>query len=251
MTEGKPSDLLGVKPLGESVKIATQGLVDGASAFLGRICLPAAEEFGFFLRDRISGWRAANAAKIATGAEEMLRKFGRSGYHAHPRLAMQIIEKGSWSEDDLLQKSWSGLLASSCTEKGNDDSNILFASLLDQLTSVQVKIVHYSCKEADKSIAKQGWIMPGELKVAPELLFNLTGISDIHRLDRELDHLRNLGLIGDGLGGGFHVDEEDADISPTALSLNLHVRCQGFSGSAVEYWGLSTPVGEPAQQEIQ
>lgn len=30
-----------------------QGAVDGAGAFLGRICLPAAEEFGLLLRDKV------------------------------------------------------------------------------------------------------------------------------------------------------------------------------------------------------
>jgi len=92
-------------------------LVDGAGAFLGRICLPAAEEFGQLLRDRIKYWRAVNASKIAAMAEARLRALnaGKS-VQAHPRLVGAIIEQGSWTDDEEVQQMWAGLLASSCTQ---------------------------------------------------------------------------------------------------------------------------------------
>ncbi len=55
MADEKSSvDLFRIKPLGEAAKIVTQAAVDGAGAFLGRICLPAAEEFGLLLRDKVA-----------------------------------------------------------------------------------------------------------------------------------------------------------------------------------------------------
>jgi hypothetical protein len=50
----------GLKPFGEATKILAQGTVDGASAFLSRICLPAAEEFGIVLKDQVRHWRNQN-----------------------------------------------------------------------------------------------------------------------------------------------------------------------------------------------
>ena len=67
MSDDKAFDLLGIKGLSDSVKATTQGLLDGAAAFLSRVCLPAAEEFGLALRDRISAWRAKNAAQMLSG----------------------------------------------------------------------------------------------------------------------------------------------------------------------------------------
>jgi hypothetical protein len=228
-----------IKPLVESVKILSQGAVDGAAAFLGRICLPAAEEFGLLLRDRVSGWRAANATRMAQKAEEMLRESGRIGQHAHPRLAVEIVEKGSWAEEDILQSSWAGLLASSCTEDGKDDSNVLFASLLEQLTGAQVRVLAHSCETSKKYASKGGWIQGGEVKVDLDQLCQIAGVSNLHRLDRELDHLRTIGLIGSSLGGGFHPEMPIADITPSPLSLNLYVRCQGYIGSPIDYWGIA------------
>jgi hypothetical protein len=55
--ENKSLDILGIKPIGNAIESLTDGFVSGASAFLSRICLPAAEEFGLLLRDRELGVR--------------------------------------------------------------------------------------------------------------------------------------------------------------------------------------------------
>jgi len=47
--------------------------------------------------------------------------------HAHPRLVGLILEQGSWVALDEMQEMWAGLLASSCTESGDDESDLMFA----------------------------------------------------------------------------------------------------------------------------
>ncbi len=68
--DNKSLDILGIKPIADSVNTVTKGTVDGASAFLSRICLPAAEEFGLLLRDKVSAWRSNNAIAIAHKAKK-------------------------------------------------------------------------------------------------------------------------------------------------------------------------------------
>lgn len=63
-------DVFGLAPFGESLHTLTKAAVDGAAAFLGRICLLAAEEFGLLLRDKISRWRAANAVAVVQGSRQ-------------------------------------------------------------------------------------------------------------------------------------------------------------------------------------
>ena len=69
MSDDKSLDLLGIKGLSDSVKVTTQGLLEGAAAFLSRVCLPDAEKFGLPLRDRTSAWRAENAAQMLSRAD--------------------------------------------------------------------------------------------------------------------------------------------------------------------------------------
>lgn len=233
--ENKSIDILGVKPIADSVNVVTKGTVDGASAFLSRICLPAAEEFGLLLKDKVSAWRANNAVEIANKAQLLLEKqVGNIVMHAHPRIIYSTIENGSWSEDDFMQKFWAGLLASSCTPDGKDESNLILIGILSQLTSNQVRLINHFCGTARIYISPGGWIGADPLYIVSDELKEVALIEDIHRLDRELDHLRSLGLIING----FEIHTKIADVTPTALCLNLYVRSQGYVGSPTDYFGI-------------
>jgi len=239
MPDQKPivTDAFGLAPFGEAVNTATKGVVDGAGAFLSRICLPAAEEFGLAVKDRISVWRANNAAKIAQKASTMvspeLLEAGK--LHAHPRLVMKAISNGSWSNSDDVQDLWAGLLASSCSETGADESNLIFMNILSQMTTTEVKVVNYSCKYSPKNQGVRGLLFNSQLRITFEHLVQITGISEIHCLDNELDHMRAVGLIAEG-SGGINIVSGFAEIGATALAFNLYVRAQGYSGSPADYF---------------
>ena len=237
-SESRSLDVLGIKPVAEAISHATRASIDGASAFLGRICLPAAEEFGLLLQDEVRAWRAKNAFAVVTEAQERFLKYQTNPLaHAHPRLVAAVLDHGSWSDDAALQQMWGGLLASSCSQDGGDDSNLIFINLMSQLTSLQVRVLAYGCEKAEKHVSPTGLIMPkSELMVDIPTLKSIAITDDVHRLDRELDHLRELGLIN----VGFQPNLPTVDVSPSALGLNLFVRCQGYTGSAVDFFGLTS-----------
>ena len=231
--ENKSLDILGVKPIANSVNTVTKGSVDGASAFLSRICLPAAEEFGLLLKDKVSSWRAKNAVEIASKAQALLEEQVQGlVVSAHPRIIYSTLENGSWAEDDFMQNLWAGLLASSCTPEGKDESNIILINLLSQLTSSQARIVAHICQNANTYMGKAGFITSEFFYLEADQLLEISGIDDIHQLDRELDHLRGLELIN----SGFNVDNLKADVTPHALCLQLYARSQGYVGSPIEFY---------------
>lgn len=73
-------------------------------------------------------------------------------------------------------------------------------------------------------------------------LIEITQINDIHRLDRELDHLFSLSLIR----GGFDSNSKElvANITPTPLALNLYLKTQGYNDDPIKFWktGILTHV---------
>ena len=213
-----------------------KGAVDGSAAFLGRICLPAAEEFGLFLKDKVSAWRANNAREIVKKAEEKLNKLeNNKNLHAHPRLVTTAFETGSFSDNPEVQEMWAGLLASSCEEEGKDESNLLFMTILSQINSTEAIILNYLCKTANKKVSKNGFIWVDEMEITVEKITELTGITDIHRMDRELDHLSALDIIS----GGFNSTDDTAKVAPRALGLNMYVSCQGSKESPLEYFDVN------------
>lgn len=248
--DDKSIDALGIKPFGESLRIATQGAVDGAAAFFGRICLPAAEEFGLLLRDKVHAWRTTNVASMAETAERLV---GDTDAHAHPRLVSQIVNEASWIDDKYLQDMWAGLLASSCNESGDDDSNLLFLNLLSDMTKLQGRLLNHICENAPKFLTPQGLPFGEELRVDVSTLCTIAECHDLQRVDRELDHLRGLELIF----GGFDIDRalQYAMVTPTAIALHMYVRCQGSRQSPADYFQLevapkfapSTPESDDAK----
>jgi hypothetical protein len=241
VAEVKPesSDIFGIRPFADSIKILTEGVVKGAGAFLSRICLPAAEEFGLLLKDKVSAWRAQNTINMLQLAE---KKVNEQKYptdvHAPPRLVFEAIQNSSWVEDKQIQEMWAGLLASSCTVDGKDESNLIFMNILSQLTSSEVKILNYACEKSRKRISRGGWIFSKRMQVTLEEIKRISELSDEHQIDRELDHLRSIGLIGGGISGGFSPDSTIASITPSALALNMYVRVQGYIGSPIVYFNI-------------
>jgi hypothetical protein len=226
-------DILGVKPVANSVEKLTDGAMNGASAFLSRICLPAAEEFGLLLKDKVSSWRAKNAVSIANKAQSLLESQANSIIlHAHPRIVYSTIDHGSWAEDDFMQNLWAGILTSSCTTDGKDESNLILINLLSQLTKSQAQLICHICNTCKVFQTEAGWI--GALKLEMELdsLISTMAIDDVHQIDRELDHLKSLGLIM----SGFDVENTNANVTPTPLCLNLYARAQGYVGNPSDFF---------------
>ena len=247
INESKSIDILGLKPVSDSINKITTVSIDSAAAFLRLICRPAAEEFGLLLQDNVRSWRALNLAKITKKGEKKLdqHNYNDEDVHAHPRIVFGILDKGSWNDDDDIQDFWAGLLASSCTIEGNDDSNLIFIKLLSDLTKLQACILNYVCKTATKLATSTLFIYARSLTLSLETLIEITGETDIQRLDRELDHLREIGLIK----GGFNALEPaiNAEIEPSALALHMFVRCQGSRKSPIDYFGIQIPSAQVNQ----
>jgi hypothetical protein len=238
MTNGpKSGDLLGLAPYEEAVKVATSDASGFLRGFLERICYPVAEELGLTFQDKVRAWRFGNLNKVAGRANALLD--GRPNaqeLRAPPQLVAKIVEAASWIDCEELQDMWAGLLASSCTEEGKDDGNLVFVNLLNQLTSGQARVLKHSCEGSAKGRSQNGWLFANPLYATREELEQITGISDPYRLDRELDCLRALGLIENQ--GGFQTFSPDprANIQPSALALYLYAKCRGHAGTPVDFY---------------
>jgi CheY-like chemotaxis protein len=236
MTEHKDGggDLLGLRPFGDALHVVTRVTVEGAAAFLGRICNPAADELGLFLRDGVRAWRAKNAIDILARAEDRITRVASATEpKAPPRLVTQIIESGSWSDDPRIQTMWAGLLSSACTSDGRDESNLMFIDVLSKMTSSEAKVFAYACKESGKRVSEVGWLHSELLTASLETLREISGVADSQRLSRELDHLRQLGILDSGFGRSSTV----ADVTPTSLGLQMFARCEGCNTDPAVFLG--------------
>lgn len=237
-------DLLGIEPIGQAALEVTRSTIDGVSSFLNVVCKPGLEEFGFLIRDSVRKWRLTNIIKMLDKAKGRLGFDGKELHvFANPRVCLSIMEGCSEVDNNDLQDLWAGLFVSSCTPDGRDDSNMNFVDLLRRMSSVEAKIVDYACTHCKKILFPNNLILADGLKVSFSVLTGITGITDIYRLDNELDHMRSLELLSSGVfaSAGFNASdtELDADITPSALALSLYYKTHSQCLSPVEFWGDS------------
>jgi hypothetical protein len=223
-------DPLVLENASETLKIG----VETGSEFLKAICLPAAQEFGLILKDKLRIWRLQNISPILQDAKAMLEKRGSlDNMKSHPRIAVKVIEEGSLIEDPDLQKMWAGLLASSCTKDGTDETNLIFVNILAQLSSSQAKIINLPFIEGNYARYQHDGSEYTDIKKERSELINYTGLPNWGMLKRELGHLNSLGLINYSLSSNpqrtlirIHYDE---------AALRLYARCQGYTGTLQQF----------------
>lgn len=259
-------DILGIKPIGEAGLEATKAAIKGVSTFLEIVFKPGLEELGYLIKDEVRLWRLNNIVRTLEKAQGKMEFDGKDlNLTANARVGLNIMEGCSEVDNEELQDLWAGLFASSCTPDGKDDSNMNFVDLLRRMSSVEAKIIDYSCKNCKKYIYPNKLIMPDTISVSFDTLVKITGTDDVYRLDSELDHMRSIELLVQGhafinSGGGFTASNDlDANITPSALALNLYYRTHSKGISPKEFWGNSlisreiekempNPDGEPPIQ---
>jgi hypothetical protein len=246
-TRSNSTDLFGIAPYGETLKITVENSFKGAEAVLSRICLPAAEELGLMFRDKVRYWRLNNIIKIINKSENKI-DFSNEQLvlTVHPRVVNEIIENGSWSDDEEIQEMWSGILASSCNEKEGDDSNLIFVNTLKQLTKNQVKILNYLCETCKINVDKHGLLFAEHIEISFKDLSMILNSDNFHQLDAELDYLRSKELLTEDLktfGGHtagfiFGFDNIKAQLEPSPFAINLFIKGKGFKGEPKDYFNL-------------
>jgi len=241
MEEKKVGDILGIAPYGEAMKLTIEKSFEGAAAFLGAICMPVAEELGLMLKDKVRYWRMNNIAKIIEKSKGKMQYVdGQVQLNAHPKVVKEIIENGSYADDNDVQELWAGLLASSCTKNNGSDSNLIFINTLKDLTVNQIRVLNFICQRSIKKVDANGLTHSDkELNFNLDELRDFVDISNIHQLDAELDHLRSKELLS--LFSGLNYSETPGitvELQPSAFALMLYVKGQGFSGSVKDYFNL-------------
>ncbi len=233
-------DILGIKSLGDAANTIIAKSIDGVESFLKLVCKPAFEEFGLMLGDKVRHWRLNNIINVLEKSQSKLEfRDNKLELKINPRIALGIIENASLTDEDELQDLWSGLFAASCNHDDKNDENIIFIDFLKSITSSQAKILKYICENSIKAIYDNGLMISEKLILEVEKLKEISGIHDLHRLDRELDYLVHLNLIGQDIfngSGGIKISDFTANVTPTTLALNLYVRCHGYNGDPQFYW---------------
>ncbi len=213
-----------MKGFADSAKIITQSTVDGAGALLSRICLPAAEELGELFRDRVKNWRLRKLAMVTEKARPQIeqREKTEGPLQAPASIGIRVIEAASTVEDDTLQNMWAGLLVSSCTTEGTDDSNLLFVNLISGFSPAQARLFDWIANQCPKVRDPNGIVQGDHFKPSVKDLLEHGQVPDLGQLDAELSGLYAAGLFHKNLEGSTLAACKGLSSLGVTLSLRVH-----------------------------
>jgi hypothetical protein len=235
----EPEDILGEFRLARSL------------AFLRRICPSATQDLKLLFREGLSNLRIANAIGITNRAEAMLaaeRDFDR--FRAPQSVVMRVIHDGSWADDAVTQQLWAGILATACTMMGDDESNLPYMDMLCELATIDGRLFTTACTKSQKVFAASGAVSARPLICSPQELIQIAGAHDLMKIDRNIFQLANLGLLEPRVKSKYFNFEQDANLTPTALGLELFARCQGHRGAPHDYYAANASGAEAANLNL-
>lgn len=204
-----------------------------AVLLLSRLCREEANEIIQLFGGELDEARTATAVQIAIGADKLLvAKPGFSDLRAHPGHVAHLIKFGSWSIGNLSKQLWAGLLATSCTRDGNDQSNHQFVDLLVNVTPTQALIFVVACNKALAVMSENDDHPSTRIIFTPEEMKLLTGKTDMTRVATDIAYLFHSGLVDKNFDFTSYIPTENFDITPARLGMEVYRKCKGHLADA-------------------
>lgn len=193
------------------------------------VCPQAVEQFRTMLRKDFSSVRVRDAVCITQMAAKMMGSGAwLNGLSAPAALVLRIMEMGSWASDEWTQRLWAGLLVSSCTPEGNDQSNAELVETLCQLAAVHLHILELASRKYVEAVAG------GATQAPPITLHEMTKLLDLTNLTktlRSVGELADRGLMTPVKRAPNDVQDENAWTTIMPRGLLMVARCQGRRNS--------------------
>lgn len=105
---------------------------------LGKVLGPSVNAVGKALGD-FTDWQMRNLLRLSTKTQAR-EDLGEG--EVHPRVAQRILSEASWSDDDVAQEYFAGMLIGSRNLQGAEMDTAYFARVTAGLTAVQLRLHH-------------------------------------------------------------------------------------------------------------
>lgn len=215
-----------------------------AAAFMSHICPDAARDFRQRICSDLSSGRFRQAVEIALKAKQILAGWPDSdNMRADPTLLTRILEYGSWAEEEATQQLWAGLLAIACTPEKEDDVNLDLLERLSQFAAIHFRIFTVACARATKVLSGEGTVAAKPLIYTTDEVLKIVGSRDLGRVERDLQHLCDLGFFVSKNVPSSYVPVDELDLAPTNLGLRVYARFHAHRGAVEAFYGLGAGAG--------
>jgi len=122
-----------------------------AKDFLDKLVMPAVEETGLLIKEKVTYWKFKNQVKILNKAKDYCEKHGIEPKTVSFKLLVPLIETSSLEEDELLQDKWAVLLGNMVDSDQNIENHV-FPYILGQISTNEFLVLEKVVKDKKERI---------------------------------------------------------------------------------------------------
>jgi hypothetical protein len=161
--------------------------VDLAKDFLDKLVMPAIEETGLLLKDKVTLWKFKNQVQMLNKAKVYCEKNNISTKQVSLKLLCPLLDYSGIEEDEILQDKWAILLSNMVDSKQNIENHV-FPYILSQLSKNEFLVLEKVFDDKIARIEKYTLELEEFRKGRPELELKLTNeIEEYNSKIKELE----------------------------------------------------------------
>lgn len=211
-----------------------------ALEFLSTLCPDSTQELTHLMHVGLGSMCVANAVQLVLSAEVMLSaEPDGDKMHANPQTVLRIIADGSWADEDWIRQLWIGLLVASCAVETEDQMDQDFADRLSQLAPVHVRIFKAACAESEKHNFGDDRVAARPLSRTVKEIQQITGVQSHTKIESDVIHLAALGLLEPAVRARSFLLQDEINLTPSSLGLDLYARCHGHRGNVQDFYATN------------
>ena len=147
--------------------------VDLAKDFLDKLVMPAVEETGLLLKDKVTLWKFKNQVRMLNKAKAYCEKNNISTKQVSLKLLCPLLDYSGIEEDEILQDKWA-ILLSNMVDSDQNIENHVFPYILSQLSTNEFLVLEKVYDDKLARIEKYTKELEEFRKNRPELELKLT-----------------------------------------------------------------------------
>ncbi|MFZ4435848.1 MAG: hypothetical protein ACOYOR_05005 [Flavobacterium psychrophilum] len=160
--------------------------IDLAKDFLEKLVIPAVEETGLLLKDKVTLWKFKNQVQMLNNAKAYCEKNNISTKQVSLKLLCPLLDYSGIEEDEIIQDKWA-ILLSNMVDSYQNIENHVFPYILSQLSTNEFLVLEKVYDDKLARIENHTKELEEFRKSRPEIELNLN--KEIEELQSKINEL--------------------------------------------------------------
>lgn len=161
--------------------------IDLAKDFLDKLIIPAVEETGLLLKDKVTLWKFKNQVRILNKAKDYCEKNNISPKTISLKLLCPLLDNASLEEEEELQDKWA-ILLSNLVDSDQNIENHVFPYILGQISTNEFLFLEKVYNDKRERVKKLNQELETFKKEKPEL--ERTRQQEVDLIDQEIEKIK-------------------------------------------------------------